>query len=88
MNNLEIQLFGSFKKYIPSGRICISLEQPTSVYRFKQQIADTIFEMNSNFREATLIFESALATEKCILFDDEVVDGTMSLALLPPVCGG
>lgn len=88
MKDIEIKLFGAFRKYVPSGMISVSLVEPILVSSLKQHVVKALLEIDPKFQETTLIFESALATESRILNDGELTSGETSLALLPPVCGG
>jgi hypothetical protein len=88
MKNIEIKLFGAFRKYVPAGKLFLQLEGPSTVRMLKEQIQRQILAQSSDFKGQNLVFESALATESAILSEEEFVRDTSSLALLPPVCGG
>lgn len=88
MKEIEIKLFGAFRKYVPSGKICLQLEGPSTARTLKEQIQEKILAQSSNYKGQNLVFESALATESAILSEEDLVDDKSSLALLPPVCGG
>lgn len=88
MKEIEIKLFGAFRKYVPAGKIFLQLESPCSVRALKEQIQRKILAQSSEYEGQNLVFESALATESAILTEEESVGDTSSLALLPPVCGG
>lgn len=88
MNEVEIKFFGAFRKYIPAGRLKLRLKYPCTAIQLKEQIHQRLQEQIPNYKEPNLVFESALATETEVLAEDVSVDEKLSLALLPPVCGG
>jgi molybdopterin converting factor small subunit len=88
MNEVEVRLFGAFRKYIPEGRLKITISQSCDVETFKEKIRLRIKESAPGFSDENLISESALANENEILAEDGVVHAGEMLALLPPVCGG
>ncbi len=88
MKEIEIKLFGAFKKFIPSGKITVQVSGEITAIELKRKINEVFREQRSDFQESTLVFESALATDSEILQEDVTIDERSSLALLPPVCGG
>lgn len=88
MREVEIKLFGAFRKYIPVGKIKLHLPEHCTAFQLKQKIHEVLCERVVDYREPSLVFESALATESKVLAEDVLVEGASDLALLPPVCGG
>ncbi len=88
MKEIEIKLFGAFRKYVPTGKIILQIKDISTVKLLKEKVQEKLLEQSLEYKGQNLVFESALATETEILRDEELVDGKTSLALLPPVCGG
>lgn len=88
MNEVEVRLFGAFRKYVPDGRLRITISRPCDVETFKEKILLRIKEVAFEFSDDSLISESALANENEILSDGGIVHVGETVALLPPVCGG
>lgn len=88
MNEIEIKLFGAFRKYVPSGRIKIQVLNQFTVLQLKEKINSVLQEQVPGFNEPSLVYESALATETEVLNEDALISNQRNLALLPPVCGG
>lgn len=88
MKEIEIKLFGAFRKYVPTGKIVLQLEDISTVKQLKEKVQEKLLAQSSEYKGQNLVFESALATETEILTEEELVGGKICLALLPPVCGG
>jgi len=88
MKQVEVRLFGAFRKYVPEGRIQITIEEPCSIPVFKAVLFSQLQKIYPEFSDLNLVLESALADENIILTESSVIDVTRQLALLPPVCGG
>lgn len=85
---IDVQLFGAFRKYIPSGEIQVAISSACSVDEFKGHVAKKLEELSCGFTDTNLIFDSALANDDEVLSGDAVIRPGDKLALLPPVCGG
>lgn len=88
MKQVEVRLFGAFRKYVPEGRIQIMLDEPCSIPVFKTALFSQLQKLSPEFSDLNLVLESALADENIILAESSVIDEARPLALLPPVCGG
>ncbi len=88
MNEIEIKLFGAFRKYLPSGAIKVQLPDQFTAGQLKEKIKCQLEQQVVGFNESSLVYESALATESEVLTEDALVNDRHNLALLPPVCGG
>jgi hypothetical protein len=91
MIQLEIRLFGAFKKYeIPEHRMELELDEPMNVARIKLLLSEHFSSRIPTFGEQgrNLVNDSALADEDEILNEESRIDRSCRLHLLPPVCGG
>ncbi len=88
MIHIELRLFGAFRKYSESASIAIEIPNKCSVSSLKESIAMELKRRRPDLSESKLVFESALANENEILRDQEEIQASCSLAILPPVCGG
>jgi hypothetical protein len=88
MKEIEIRLFGAFRRYVPAGKISLRIDCPLTARQLKEKIQEALQSQVPGFSESSLIAESALATETAVLGEEDVVTDLHGLALLPPVCGG
>ncbi len=88
MNEIEIKLFGAFRKYVPAGSITVKLPDQLTAGQLKEIIKCELEGQAAGFNEPSLVYESALATDSEVLAEDALVSDRRNLALLPPVCGG
>jgi molybdopterin converting factor small subunit len=88
MNEIEIRLFGSFRKFISSGSIKVRIPSQITVAQLKEIVNCELQRQSSEFTDSNLVYESAVATESEVLAEDDMVKDLHRLALLPPVCGG
>jgi molybdopterin converting factor small subunit len=91
---VHVKLFGVLRSYAPE--LTFELPRGTAVSALRGRIAEALRgrlrELGSEAPLAqSVLAQSVLADEHRILGDADVVDGprgTVSLAVLPPVCGG
>jgi len=87
MEKVQMQLFGGYRKYIPSGRLEIDLPLPIQINELKIQFAAAIKRQCPDFSDHQLIANSRFATEAGLLEEAQPIN-EKKLAVLPPVCGG
>ena len=80
MIEITIKLFGAFRGRAPGDTLRVSVPAGTSVGELRQRLGESL--------PAELVRRSALGDDSEILADTKVLELSMSLALLPPVCGG
>ncbi|NUN05592.1 MAG: hypothetical protein HUU57_07510 [Bdellovibrio sp.] len=88
MNEIEIRLFGAFRKFVSSGSIKVHIPSQFTVAQLKEIVKCELQRQSSEFTDSNLVYESAVATESEVLAEDDMVKDLRHLALLPPVCGG
>lgn len=89
MIEIEVQLFGVFKKGIPSGVLKIQTSETAEMRQVKRDIGNHLSTLWRNRSELTLLLErSVLADESRILREQDLLENRSHLCLLPPVCGG
>ncbi len=88
MNDIEIRLFGAFRKYVSSGSVKVCIPSQFTVAQLKEIVKCELQRQSSEFTDYNLVYESAVATESEVLAEDDMVKDLRHLALLPPVCGG
>lgn len=88
MNEVEIRLFGAFRKFVSSGSIKVQVPSQFTVAQLKEIVKCSLQSHYPDFTDSNLVYESALATESEVLVEDEIIKDLHHLALLPPVCGG
>ncbi len=88
MNEIEIRLFGAFRKFVSFGSIKVQVPSQFTVAQLKEIVKCELQNQSSDFTDSNLVYESALATEFEVLAEDDMVKDLKNLALLPPVCGG
>ncbi len=75
--NLEIKLYGAFRKFGQS--VNISIASGSKIKQVKEALADALGE---------LVNSSVLADNDIILNNDDILEQDTTLSILPPVCGG
>lgn len=88
MSEIEIRLFGAFRKFVSSGSMKVQVPSHLTVAQLKEIVKCEIQSLSSDFKDSNLVYESALATESEVLAEDDIIKDLNHLALLPPVCGG
>lgn len=78
---VEIFLFGRFRRLEPTRDIRLRCEAGISVAGIRRRLAE-------KWRDVDSVADSVLALENKILPDDECIFEPARFALLPPVCGG
>lgn len=84
---VSIKMFGAFRKYHPD---ILTIDAPAgvSVADIKVLLATKLRQINTAFIDDELIGKSVLADNQRIMSADETINTPLSLAILPPVCGG
>ncbi len=89
MIEIEMRLFGAFRKYQQKS-VFLKLEAPASVDQVKIALAKRLAEVSPAFgkNEEKLIQDSAIANDQEILLPHLMLHQSCCLSILPPVCGG
>ena len=85
--HLSIKMFGAFRKYHP-GTLDIQIPPGSKVLTIKSAIGKALHKSNPAFLDDELINKSALANNQRVFKDDDCIEASSELAILPPVCGG
>lgn len=89
MIELEIRLFGAFRRYeIRDVPLRVSVDKPATVEKIKWALAEKLRLHSAGFSDSQLVEDSALATDLRVLSPGERVNSSCVLSVLPPVCGG
>lgn len=89
MIEIEMRLFGSFRKYEKHGNpIILNASEPISVSNLKERLNNRFKELFPHFSDSELIQDSAIASDSQVLDLNHVIKNSCSLLILPPVCGG
>ena len=86
--NVEISLFGSFRKFDNGQPVILFLPQGANLNTIRSGLSKELAARYPEFNQQALIDESALADEREILSDTYCLERNVKLAILPPVCGG
>lgn len=84
---ISIQLFGAFRRAHPYP-VKLHLANDTTIGDIKKALGAALQELNPDFKEAELINRSVLADSCKIYTAEHVISESISLSILPPVCGG
>ncbi|HEX9399795.1 MAG TPA: hypothetical protein VF912_06760 [Anaeromyxobacter sp.] len=86
---VEVRLFGMFRKY-SSAALTFEVPRGTVVSAVRKRIAEALRAACPTFRDERLLEVSVLADEQRVLDDGDALGprDRISLAILPPVCGG
>jgi molybdopterin converting factor small subunit len=90
---VHVRLFGALRKYSSSSGAELTFDVPrgTPVSALRPRVADALRRRFPAFAEDGLLAASVLADERRVLEDGEPVGSGLdhvTLAVLPPVCGG
>ena len=88
MIQIQIKLFGGFRKYENGNDLFLLLKEESSIAEIREVFIERMKIENSNFNETALVFDSVFANEENILMDTDKISQSTILAILPPVCGG
>lgn len=86
-----VRLFGAFRKYSSGADVYVSFDVPrgTTVAALRQHLGEALRCNCPAFADQQLLDVSVLADDERILDDGQLLgDDRVSLAVLPPVCGG
>lgn len=86
--NIELQAFGQARELFEQSRMTLVIDKALTVEEFRQTLFMRVKPRLSIEKAQAIINVCAVATESEILQGDAVLNQDMSLALLPPVCGG
>ena len=86
---IHINLFGAFRDLQSGPSFRFHTYLPISVSDLKKNLVHEFASLApSKVDISALLQVSAVATEKKVLTDHEIISEKVTLALLPPVCGG
>lgn len=89
MTMREVRLFGALREYGQDGAARFTLNVPDGITAggLRELLAK---ELGSSMgdRAKGLVLDSAIADERRILSDTDLIPSSGELSLLPPVCGG
>jgi molybdopterin converting factor small subunit len=88
---VQIKLFGAFRKYATGSDLSFDVPRGTPVSALRRRVGDALRRTFPTFSEDGLLACSVLADDRRVLEDGEPIGGGrdhVTLAVLPPVCGG
>ncbi|MEN9902350.1 MAG: hypothetical protein RL651_1014 [Pseudomonadota bacterium] len=85
--NISVQLFGAFRRFHPQP-VELSIEKNAKIKEVKSALEDALRKLNPEFNDEELLSKSVLANNQKIYQDDDVIVESVTIAILPPVCGG
>jgi molybdopterin converting factor small subunit len=86
-----VQLFGAFRKYSSGSALRFEVPPGTTVSALRAHLGEALRSLCPAFPDQALLDVSVLADEDRILDDGQSLGpglDEVSLAVLPPVCGG
>jgi len=87
--SIKLQLFGVFRSYAVRGaELELELSAEISVKELRAKLMQELPGILGREMPAGLMNDVAFGNEKQILLDTDKVQPGMTVALLPPVCGG
>jgi len=85
---LTISMFGAFRAFSGKEAFVIEVPHGATLAQVRLALKQELKQRNPEFGNDALVDESALADEKEILPESAIFTHDVSLAILPPVCGG
>ncbi|MGK5087616.1 hypothetical protein WDW86_08665 [Bdellovibrionota bacterium FG-2] len=86
MIEVKVKYFGAFKRL--GSELNVNLVSECSVGEFRRHLSEEIKLHDPQAMEAALVSDSVFADESHILSDEARISKSMTLSVLPPVCGG
>jgi molybdopterin converting factor small subunit len=84
-----VRLFGAFRKYSSGADVSFEVPGGTTVAAVRRHLGEALQRACPAFSDQQLLDVSVLADDERILDDAQLLRGDrVSLAVLPPVCGG
>lgn len=89
MIEIEVRLFGAFRKYQQKGNILrFQARDDIDVISLKRLLSEHLQSQYPGDAIEALVGESAIADDVRVLPENHVFDRNCTLQILPPVCGG
>lgn len=85
--HLEIKLFGAFRKF-QSTPVSLEVAAGSTATEVKAALWAHLQARHPGVADASLLAASALSTDRQVLAENDTLNQSQSLAILPPVCGG
>jgi molybdopterin converting factor small subunit len=85
---LKVELFGAFRQYTDHEYLEISLNPGSTIQDLRQTFEQALQAICPETSVGDLIAASAFADVESILDERSRFERDMTLAVLPPVCGG
>lgn len=90
---IKVKAFASLKDFWINGNLELRVPRGADAKLIlaeveKQLILKSLFDTEKKLRMSSILSESVLANEVCILKSDDKLYENCDLAVLPPVCGG
>lgn len=88
---VHVQLFGVFRKYSQGAEVIFDVPRGSPVSALRKSLAHALHKTCPTFGDDGLLEVSVLADDHHVLDDEEQVGSGLdqvSIAVLPPVCGG
>jgi molybdopterin converting factor small subunit len=87
LTRVRLRLFGAFRQVAPE--LMVEVPRGTTVAELRRHVKQALARTGRAAADDDLVELSAVASDAEILSDsDRLGGGDVSLALLPPVCGG
>jgi molybdopterin converting factor small subunit len=88
MIEIKVRFFGAFRNLGEESGLTLAVPEGLRVSEFKVRLGEVLSERYGTRVDSRLLQESALANEAQVLGSNERIDGSCTVAILPPVCGG
>ena len=91
MLQIDVRLFGAFRKYSNGAEVTFEVPHGTTVSAVRKYLGEALRRGAAAFADQPLLDASVLADDDEILDDAQPLGSgadRISLAVLPPVCGG
>lgn len=85
---ISLRLFGEFRQYFEGDFAEITLPRGAGIQDLREAFKAAVIERNPGVADVGVVNRAAIADENAILDSDFVFEQDMTLAVLPPMCGG
>ncbi len=88
MISVRLTLFGALRKFDLEGGLEVQCEVGETLHQFRVRLSTILSEKFPESESVNVVYDSVFANDEEILREDYILQKDISLAVLPPVCGG
>lgn len=88
MINVKFELYGALTSYTTKPFIAVKVQAGSSIKNAKEALIEAMSQITEHDQFKNIVKCSAIGNQVKLLSEQNIVDSDVTLAILPPVCGG